>query len=102
MAVSKATVHDFLGTLNYLMGLCTSAQQSEDSTELVSALPYVQGQLNRAREALERIGLLKMTEAALNQAEKLILNEKIHDADRLVLSLAIIVSELSGQNDAIR
>lgn len=102
MANSRTTVRDFLGTLNYLMALCTSAQESDDPRELVSALPFIQGELIRAKDALERIELFKMAEAALVQVGKLVSNHKIHDADRLVLSLAIVLSELSGQNDAIR
>lgn len=102
MAARNAAVRDFLGTLDYLMGLCSLAQQSEDTTELFAALPYVESKLSEAKGPLERIDLFKLADATLSQFGKLVAAEKLWDADRLILSLAIIISELSGANDSIR
>jgi len=102
VAAPKATIRDFLGTLDYLMARCGIAQRSGDKAELLSDVLYVRGELSRAKAALERVELFEVAERSLAQTEKLVAHDQIHDADRLVLSLAIVISELTGQNDTLR
>jgi len=102
MPAPKATIRDFLGTLDFLMFHCGSAQRSGDKAELLASLPYIQSELNRARASLERLNLFELVGRVLNQTETLVASDKIHDADRLVLSLAIVLGELSGENAVVR
>ncbi|MES1196656.1 MAG: hypothetical protein ABUL58_06905, partial [Steroidobacter sp.] len=102
MKLQKQTIADVESTLNYLLGVLSSAKKGDRRYLDGGAYKYAREVLEAAEQPLRALGMYEVTEHAINESERLILAGHFDEADNLLLSTGREMLEKSGSNDRLR
>jgi hypothetical protein len=95
-------VKQFCRSLYGMQGGVTLFREGLDEFFLSHGYPLLRKELEEIRDGLEDLNLYEKAVAAIDSSEKLVREEKWHEAQMAILEFNRELSEASGANDDLR